>query len=108
MWAALSSTQFLSWGGRGGCSQLVSVLEPPGHQKALAKPGLNCGKSALNLSLTSHTGHMEMKPPQRIVWLILGALMLAGWALIIWVAAQVTQTALSTLQYVVDLAQYKP
>jgi hypothetical protein len=51
---------------------------------------------------------MEMKPPQRIVWLILGALMLAGWALIIWVAAQVTQTALSTLQYVVDLAQYKP
>jgi hypothetical protein len=34
--------------------------------------------------------------------------MLAAWALIIWVATVVTQTALDTLAYIVDLAQYKP
>lgn len=48
---------------------------------------------------------METNKPQRIVLLIIGALMLAGWALIIWVATLVTQTALDTLQYIVDLAQ---
>ena len=48
---------------------------------------------------------METNKPARIVLLIIGALMLAGWALIIWVATLVTQTALDTLQYIVDLAQ---
>jgi hypothetical protein len=48
---------------------------------------------------------METSKPARIVLLIIGALMLAGWALIIWVATLVTQTALDTLQYIVDLAQ---
>lgn len=31
--------------------------------------------------------------------------MLVGWAIIIWVATVVTQTMVSTLQYIVDLAQ---
>jgi len=43
--------------------------------------------------------------PARIVWLMLAALMIAAWALIIWVATEVTRTALETLQYIVDLAQ---
>ena len=48
---------------------------------------------------------MEPSRPARIVWLMLAALMIAGWALIIWVATEVTRTALDTLQYIVDLAQ---
>lgn len=48
---------------------------------------------------------MENSKPAKIVLLIIGALMLAGWALIIWVATLVTQTALDTLSYIVDLAQ---
>jgi hypothetical protein len=48
---------------------------------------------------------MEPSRPQRIVLLLLGAFMLAAWAIIIWVATVVTQTMLSTLTYIVDLAQ---
>ena len=48
---------------------------------------------------------METGKPQRIVLLILGALMVAAWALIIWVATEVTRTALDTLSYIVELAQ---
>ena len=51
---------------------------------------------------------MEPLKPQKIVLAVVGAAMLAGWALVIWVAAQVTQTALETLSYIVDLAQYTP
>jgi len=51
---------------------------------------------------------MEPKAPARTVWLILAALMISAWALIIWVATEVTRTALETLQYIVDLAQYTP
>jgi hypothetical protein len=48
---------------------------------------------------------MEPTRPARIVWLMLAGLMVAAWALIIWVATEVTRTALETLQYIVDLAQ---
>lgn len=48
---------------------------------------------------------MEPSKPQRIVLLLLGAFMLAAWAIIIWVATVVTQTMLSTLTYIVDLSQ---
>lgn len=58
-----------------------------------------------NLSNQVHTRHMEPTRPARIVWLLLAALMVAAWALIIWVATEVTSTALQTLQYIVDLAQ---
>lgn len=48
-----------------------------------------------------------MKPtvPDKIVLLLLGALLLFGWALIIWIATVVTQSQLSTLHYIVELAQ---
>ena len=48
---------------------------------------------------------MEPSKPAKLVLLILGAFMLVAWALIIWVATVVTQTALETLQYIIDLAQ---
>lgn len=48
---------------------------------------------------------MEPSKPAKVVLLALGALMVAAWALIIWVATVVTQTMLSTLQYIVDLSQ---
>lgn len=48
---------------------------------------------------------MEPTKPQRIVLLLLGALMLVGWALIIWIAMIVTHSAVEVLQYIVDLAQ---
>lgn len=51
---------------------------------------------------------MELPKPDKIVLLVIGVLMLCGWALVIWVAMQVTQTALETLAYIVDLAQYTP
>lgn len=51
---------------------------------------------------------MDPKAPARTVWLFLAALMISAWALIIWIATEVTRTALETLQYIVDLAQYTP
>jgi hypothetical protein len=36
---------------------------------------------------------------------VLGVFLLVAWALIIWVATVVTQTALETLQYIIELAQ---
>jgi hypothetical protein len=51
---------------------------------------------------------MEPTKPQKIVLALIGAFMLAGWALIIWIATIVTKSALDTLSYIVDLAQYKP
>jgi hypothetical protein len=48
---------------------------------------------------------MEPTRPARIVWLIFAGLLVAAWALIIWVAMLVTQTALDTLSYIVKLAQ---
>jgi predicted metal-binding membrane protein len=53
----------------------------------------------------SHSSHMEPSKPARVVLAVLGAFMLVAWALIIWVATVVTQTALETLQYIIDLAQ---
>lgn len=60
------------------------------------------------LSPRRHTRHMEPTKPQKVVLLVLAAFMVASWALIIWIATVVTQTALETLQYIVDLAQYTP
>ena len=57
------------------------------------------------LSNFGHTRHMEPSKPAKLVLLILGAFMLVAWALIIWVATVVTQTALDTLHYIIDLAQ---
>lgn len=50
---------------------------------------------------------MEPTRPARIVLAIIGIIMLIGWALVIWAAALVTQTALDTLSYIVDLSQMK-
>jgi hypothetical protein len=63
---------------------------------------------ALTASNRRIIGHMNPTKPARIVWLVLAGLLVAAWALIIWVAMQVTQTALETLAYIVDLAQYTP
>lgn len=51
---------------------------------------------------------MEPTKPARAVWIILAAFLVAAWALIIWIAMEVTRTALETLAYIVDLAQYTP
>lgn len=51
---------------------------------------------------------MEPTKPARAVWIVLAVFMVAAWALIIWVATEVTRTALETLQYIVDLAQMTP
>jgi hypothetical protein len=51
---------------------------------------------------------MNPPKPQKIVLAVLAALLVAGWALIIWIATVVTHTALETLAYIVDLAQYTP
>ena len=61
-----------------------------------------------HLSNSGHTERMETSKPGKIVLLIIGVLLLAGWALVIWVAMAVTHTALETLAYIVDLAQYTP
>jgi predicted metal-binding membrane protein len=50
---------------------------------------------------------MEPTKPARVVLLILGALMVVAWALIIWVATLLTETALDTLSYIVELSQMK-
>lgn len=44
------------------------------------------------------------KPKLSVLW-ILALALVAAWALIIWVATEVTRTMLETLSYIVDLAQ---
>lgn len=51
---------------------------------------------------------MDLEKPKRIVLILVGFLMLIGWALVIWVAMIVTHSALDTLAYIVDLAQMDP
>lgn len=51
---------------------------------------------------------MEPTKPAKIVLVFLAALLVAGWGTIIWIATVVTQTALETLSYIVDLAQMTP
>lgn len=68
----------------------------------------NCAIARNHLSNTSHTLSMDLEKPKRSVWILLAALMVSAWALIIWIATEVTRTALETLQYIVDLAQYTP
>jgi len=68
----------------------------------------SCGAPAALLTLAAHTSGMEPTKPQKVVLLVLAAIMVCAWALIIWIATVVTQTALETLQYIVDLAQYSP
>lgn len=58
-----------------------------------------------DLSNSGHTGPMEPTKPARAVLLVLGVLMLAAWALVLWVATVVTHTMLNVLSYVVELAQ---
>lgn len=58
-----------------------------------------------DLSNSGHTGPMETPKPARSVLLVLGVLMLAAWALVLWVAMRVTHTMLDVLSYVVELAQ---
>ena len=46
------------WGGRGGCLQLVSILEPPGHQKPWRSQGLTAQKlSKSRTTLEPHEPH---------------------------------------------------
>jgi hypothetical protein len=48
---------------------------------------------------------MEPERPGRAVWLAMAALMIAAWALIIWLAMEVARTALEALQFIMDLAR---
>ena len=48
---------------------------------------------------------MELPKPQKIVLVIVALVMVICWALVIWVAIEVTRTQLQTLSYIVDLAQ---
>jgi len=106
---SLSRTaQFLNWGGRGGCSQLVSILEPPGHQKALALPGLNSGKTALVLSLTSHTVRMETHTLRWIGYSVALIALVAVWVAVIVTALHVSTVVLQTLDMIVELAAISP
>lgn len=51
---------------------------------------------------------MNPSKPQKVVLLVLAAFTLCAWALIIWVATVVTRTALESLMYIVELAQFTP
>lgn len=65
----------------------------------------NCMEALTHLSHWFHTERMEPTKPAKFVLLVLGVFLLVAWALIIWVATVVTQTALETLQYIIELAQ---
>jgi hypothetical protein len=51
---------------------------------------------------------MNPTKPAKTVLLVLAFLLVAAWGLIIWIATEVTRTALETLSYIVDLAQMSP
>jgi cbb3-type cytochrome oxidase cytochrome c subunit len=51
---------------------------------------------------------MDVSKPRKSVLLILAILLVVAWGIIIWVATLVTQTALETLSYIVELAQMTP
>lgn len=48
---------------------------------------------------------MEPTKPAKSVLIILFTLLVAAWALVIWVATVVSQTMVETLTYIVELAQ---
>ena len=51
---------------------------------------------------------MDLTKPQKIVLLIIALVTIGAWALIIFVATVVTRTALESLAYIVELAQFTP
>jgi hypothetical protein len=55
--------------------------------------------------VSAHTARMEPMKPAKSVLITLFVLLVAAWALIIWVATVVTQTMVETLTYIVELAQ---
>lgn len=103
--------RFSSWGGRGGVQNPLSyptieeLQSSSLREELLKKLRKRPANPISNLSHWFHTGHMEPSKPAKIVLLVLGAFMLVAWALIIWVATVVTQTALETLDYIIRLAQ---
>lgn len=99
-------------GGLGGRAQPYSYLPKQGASKTGARSASSPEKlrkkrvQALeSLSHWIHAELMETSKPAKVVLVILGAFLLVAWALIIWVATVVTQTALETLQYIIELAQ---
>lgn len=60
------------------------------------------------MSTTSNTGHMKPLKPAVGVLVFLALLMVACWALIIWMAVVVSETLLNMLGYIVDLAAMTP
>jgi hypothetical protein len=101
-------------GGLGGRAQPYSYLPKQGASKTGPRSARSSEKlrekRVRALEYLSHWIHaelMETSKPQKVVLLILGAFLLVAWALIIWVATVVTQTALETLQYIIELAQLK-
>lgn len=57
------------------------------------------------LSLTCHSGHMKNWKIQAWLLGILTILLGAAWALVVWVAMQVSGIVLDTLSAIVELAQ---
>lgn len=51
---------------------------------------------------------MDTPKPQKVVLVILAFVLVVAWALIIWIATVVTQTAVEMLAYIVEIAQYTP
>lgn len=68
----------------------------------------SCGRPEHLLSLRAHTSPMDLTKPQKVVLLIIALVTIGAWALIIFVATVVTRTALESLAYIVELAQFTP
>lgn len=57
------------------------------------------------MRVAGDTAGMEPTKPAKSVLIILFTLLVAAWALVIWVATVVSQTMVETLTYIVELAQ---
>ena len=64
----------------------------------------NCGKTALVLSLTSHTVPMKTTLRTYMLPVVLMLCALGAWAAVIWTALQVSTIVLNTLHQIVELA----
>jgi hypothetical protein len=70
--------------------------------------GKKQGKTALVLSLTSHTDHMKTTWIRPTLAAVLSLVLLVAWAAVLWVALTVSTVVLDTLDMIVELAAISP
>lgn len=68
----------------------------------------SCGAAAALLILGAHNLSMNPPKPQKVVLIVLSALLLGAWALVLTIAVAVSQTMMDALALIIELAAISP